>query len=106
MSSAEDKNQDNNDLDFYFRRTSFRIMNQFFRNAYKPFAEKVLKSSSEKWKERDKEDKEIENSLTEFTNSTFKGLLKTLSKEAQFEFIELLKLLVFTHFYRKDYPCF
>ena len=83
-------------FDFYFKRTSFRTMTVFFKNAYKPFFEK--------WKNQKKQDKEIENSLIEFTQSTFKGLLETLSKEAQFEFIDLLKLLVFSHRHNKNDP--
>ena len=76
MISTEDNSQPKYymNFDFYFKRTSFRTMNVYFKNAYKPFFEK--------WKSQKKQDKQIESSLIEFTQHTFKGLLETLNKEA------------------------
>lgn len=42
MISTEDKTRSKYymNFDFYFKRTSFRTMTVFFKNAYKPFFEK------------------------------------------------------------------
>ncbi len=61
-------------FDFYFKRTSFRTMTVFFKDAYKPFFEQ--------WKALKNKDKQVEDSLIDFVKTTFKGLLETLPKEA------------------------
>ena len=83
-------------FDFYFKRTSFRTMTLFFKNAYKPFFEQ--------WKAKKRTNKEVEHSLIEFTRQTFSGLMETLTPKAQFEFIDLVKLLVFSHRHNKNDP--
>ena len=41
-------------------------------------------------------------SLVAFANAEFPDLLTTLSEKAKFEFIELIKLLVFSHRHNKN----
>lgn len=42
------------------------------------------------------------DSLINFAKKEFPGLLDTLSEKAQFEFIELVKLLVLSHRHNKN----
>jgi len=42
------------------------------------------------------------SSLVDFSNAEFPDLLASLSEKAKFEFIELLKLLVFSHRHNKN----
>lgn len=80
-------------FDFYFKRTSFRTMTLFFKTAYKPVFDK--------WKTQ-KKCPYVAQSLVDFVQRQFPGLLDTLSEKAKFEFVELLKLLVFSHRHKKN----
>ena len=81
-------------FDFYFKRTSFRTMTLYFKTAFKPFFEK--------WKGQ-KKNREIKGPLLEFTKEHFPGLIESLPPgQAQFEFLELFKLLVFSHRHNKN----
>lgn len=91
MAKGEQKYYQN--FDFYFKRTSFRTMTLFFKTAYKPFFEK--------WKAT-KKAKPVATSLLEFTKATFPGLVESLSEKAAFQFVELVKLLVFSHRHNKN----
>ena len=71
-------------------------MTVFFKNAYKPFFEQ--------WKAKKNQHKTIESSLIEFTQATFKGLFECLNEKARFEFIDLVKILVFSHRHNKNDP--
>jgi len=42
------------------------------------------------------------SSLVDFSNAEFPDLLASLSEKAKFEFIELIKLLVFSHRHNKN----
>lgn len=68
-------------------------MTLYFKTQYKPFFEQ--------WKSQ-KKNSSVLPSLADFVNSEFKGLLPTLSEKARFEFIELVKLLVFSHRHNKN----
>lgn len=83
-------------FDFYFKRTSFRTMTLYFKTAFKPFFEK--------WKGY-KKNRDIKGPLIEFTKEHFPGLIESMpSGAAQAEFIELFKLLVFSHRHNKNDP--
>lgn len=68
-------------------------MTLYFKTAYKPFFEQ--------WKSQ-KKNPSVIPSLIAFANCEFAGLVDTLSEKAKFEFIELLKLLVFSHRHNKN----
>merc|ERR1719188_178999 len=78
-------------FDFYFKRTSFRTMTNYFKAQYNPFIEQ--------WKA--KAYSSVKESLEAFANKEFPGLLGTLNRQAAVEFIELLKLLVYSHRHNK-----
>lgn len=80
-------------FDFYFKRTSFRTMTLFFKVSFKPYFEK--------WKQQ-KRDRSIQDFLREYANLSFPGLLNDLNAATQVEFLELLKLLVFSHRHNKN----
>ena len=81
-------------FDFYFKRTSFRTMTLYFKTAFKPFFEK--------WKGQKKK-LDIASLMLEFTKDQFEGLIDAMpSEQAQFEFMELVKLLVFSHRHNKN----
>ena len=80
-------------FDFYFKRTSFRTMTLYFKTVFKPFLEK--------WKGQ-KKNRDIKPILVEFMKVAFPGLYETLPSSAQFEFLELFKLLVFSHRHNKN----
>lgn len=69
-------------------------MTLFFKNAFKPFFEQ--------WKANKKASTEVESSLLEFSNTIFPGLVSKMTNETKFEFIELVKLLVFSHRHNKN----
>ena len=60
-----------------------------------------FKSYFEKWK-TDKKKQPIAHFLAQFANEYFPGLLASLQSDLQMEFIELLKLLVFSHRHNKN----
>ena len=60
---------------------------------YKPFLERSKTQRVET---------KVIPSLMEFVNSEFPGLIERLPKKASFEFIELVKLLVFSHRHNKN----
>ena len=68
-------------------------MTLYYKVAYKPFYEK--------WRSQ-KKNPSVMSSLIDFANEEFPGLLSTLNEKAKFEFIELLKLLVFSHRHNKN----
>jgi len=68
-------------------------MTLYFKTAYKPFYEQ--------WKSQ-KKNPSVLSSLVDFSNAEFPDLLASLSEKAKFEFIELLKLLVFSHRHNKN----
>ena len=68
-------------------------MTLYFKTAYKPFFEE--------WKAQ-RGTPSVKPSLVSFTNHEFPGLLDSLSKQASFEFVELVKLLVFSHRHNKN----
>jgi len=68
-------------------------MTLYFKTAYKPFYEQ--------WKSQ-KKSPSVVPSLVAFANAEFPDLLATLSEKAKFEFIELIKLLVFSHRHNKN----
>ena len=80
-------------FDFYFKRTSFRTMTLYFKTLFKPFLEK--------WKAQ-KKNRDIKPILVEFMKTSFPGLYETLPSQAQFEFLELFKILVFSHRHNKN----
>jgi hypothetical protein len=80
-------------FDFYFKRTSFRTMTLYFKTAFKPYFER--------WKSERKK-LSIAQCLTDFAVDHFPGLFESLSDALRQEFIELLKLLVFSHRHNKN----
>ena len=81
-------------FDFYYKRTSFRTMALFFKTAFNPFLEA--------WKPL-KKTKPLTSYLEDFTKSHFPDLLESSPSEAaQFEFQELVKLLLFMHRHNKN----
>ena len=80
-------------FDFYFKRTSFRTMTLYFKTLFKPFLEK--------WKAQ-KKNRDIKPILVEFMKTSFPGLYEALPSQAQFEFLELFKILVFSHRHNKN----
>ena len=81
-------------FDFYFKRTSFRTMTLYFKTAFKPFFEK--------WKGQ-KKNREIKGPLLEFTKEHFPGLVENMPPgQPMLEFLELFKLLVFSHRHNKN----
>ena len=81
-------------FDFYFKRTCFRTMSNYFKTAYMPLFET--------WKKQSKKKTTVMQTLIDFSNLEFPGLLSNLSEEAGFEFIELLKMLVLSHRHNKN----
>lgn len=80
-------------FDFYFKRTSFRTMTVYFKTAFKPYFEK--------WKV-EKKRPAISVYLAEFSHNYFPGLLDNINDTLKEEFLELLKLLVFSHRHNKN----
>lgn len=80
-------------FDFFFKRTSFRTMTLFFKMTFKPYFEKFKHC---------KKGQTIQEFLREYAEVAFPGLLADLNSVAQIEFIELLKLLVFSHRHNKN----
>ena len=68
-------------------------MTLYYKTAYKPFFEQ--------WKAQ-KKSLSVVPSLVAFANAEFPSLLPALSEKAKYEFIELLKLLVFSHRHNKN----
>ena len=68
-------------------------MTLYFKTAYKPYFER--------WRSQ-KKVTSVVPSLVDFANTEFPGLMTTLAEKAKFEFIELLKLLVFSHRHNKN----
>ena len=68
-------------------------MTLYFKTAYKPYYER--------WRSQ-KKNPSVVPSLVDFANEEFPGLLASLQEKAKFEFIELLKLLVFSHRHNKN----
>ena len=68
-------------------------MTLYFKTQYKPFYEQ--------WKNQRKT-QSVLVSLKDFVQSEFKGLLESLTQKAQFELVELIKLLVFAHRHNKN----
>ena len=68
-------------------------MTLYFKTMYKPFYEQ--------WKASKKEPSVLP-SLVSFVNHEFDGLLETMTEKAKFEFVELVKLLVFSHRHNKN----
>ena len=67
-------------------------MTLYYKTKYKPFYEQ--------WKSS-KKPVSVLVSLRDFVDTEFDGLLKKMTNEAAFEFIELMKLLVFAHRHNK-----
>jgi hypothetical protein len=80
-------------FDFYFKRTSFRTMTLYYKTAFKPYFEK--------WK-AEKRKVPISVCLAEFSLDHFRGLFDILNDTLKEEFLELLKLLVFSHRHNKN----
>lgn len=80
-------------FDFYFKRTSFRTMTLYFKTAFKPYFEK--------WRAQ-KKPQPVANALLDFAKREFPALVENLSAAESFEFVELLKLLVFSHRHNKN----
>jgi hypothetical protein len=80
-------------FDFYFKRTSFRTMTHYFKTAFKAYFER--------WKTERKKTS-IAQCLTEFSVNSFPGLFDSLNDVLKGEFVELLKLLVFSHRHNKN----
>ena len=80
-------------FDFYFKRTSFRTMTLYFKMVFKPYFEA--------WKSERKKSP-VSVCLSEFTVTNFPGLLESLPDALKTEFLELLKLLVFSHRHNKN----
>lgn len=68
-------------------------MTLYFKTVYKPFFEE--------WKTQ-RGTPSVFPSLVDFANQEFPGLLDSLSEKAGFEFVELVKLLVFSHRHNKN----
>jgi len=71
-------------------------MSNYFKTQYKPFYEQ--------WKSH-KKNSSVLPSLVDFVNSEFKDLLPCLAEKARIEFIDLVKLLVFSHRHNKNDEC-
>jgi len=80
-------------FDFYFKRTCFRTMTLYFKTVFKPFFEQ--------WKHKRSKALPINEILLQFTRTTHPGLLESLKGSAK-EYLELLKLLVFSHRHNKN----
>jgi hypothetical protein len=80
-------------FDFYFKRTTFRTMTLYFKTTFKPYFER--------WKS-DRKKTSIAQCLIDFAVVHFPGLLDSLSEPLRAEFIEMLKLLVFSHRHNKN----
>lgn len=80
-------------FDFYFKRTSFRTMTLYFKTAFKPYFER--------WKTERKKTP-ITQCLADFSMDYFEGLFDLMSETLRKEFVELLKLLVFSHRHNKN----
>ena len=68
-------------------------MTLYYKTQYKPFFDQ--------WKSQ-KKSGSVMPSLIEFVNNEFPGLLASASEKASFEFVELVKLLVFSHRHNKS----
>ena len=83
---------------FYYKRTCFRTMNLYFKNAFQPYYNTWKKNNMFSTNQT-----KIEDALTEFTNDYFVGLFVDVpSESAQAEFIYHLKLLIFSHRHLKN----
>lgn len=80
-------------FDFYFKRTSFRTMTLYFKLAFKPFFDA--------WKS-DRKKTSVLTCLSAFTSTYFPGLLTRVDDSLCSEFLELLKMLVFSHRHNKN----
>ena len=82
-------------FDFFFKRTGFRTMTLYFKVAFKPVFDKWRSGSASKGKIP------LEQILIDYTKYEFPGLLERMPPKAQFEFVELLKVLVLQHRHNK-----
>merc|ERR1719273_2031537 len=93
IANSQPKNYTN--FDFYYKRTGFRTMALFFKTAFNPFLD-MWKSS--------KNTKPVEALLQEYTSTQFPGLLENMPSEAvQSTFLELVKLLLFSHTHKSKW---
>jgi hypothetical protein len=82
-------------FDFYFKRTCFRTMTLYYKTIFKPFFEA--------WKTKRNQSKPINDILIQFTDQNHPGLSDLLRSTQCFtEYIEMLKLLVFSHRHNKN----
>ena len=82
-------------FDFFFKRTGFRTMTLFYKVAFKPIFDKWRSITA-------KQKVELVQVLIDYTRYEFPGLLEKMPPKAQFEFIELLKVLVLQHRHNKN----
>ena len=71
-------------------------MSLFFKLDFKPFFDK--------WKNQKKSPKPVNFLIIEYIQYAFPGLFEAISGEEQTTFVELLKLIVFSHRHNKNDP--
>jgi|LauGreDrversion4_2_1035121.scaffolds.fasta_scaffold265622_1 hypothetical protein len=82
-------------FDFYFKRTLFRTMTLFYKQAFRGYFEMFRTQKETNFP--------IEKYLAEWVQETQPGLLESMRSNAEIiEYIQLLKLVVFAHRYNKD----
>ncbi len=82
-------------FDFYFKRTLFRTMTLFYKQAFK--------SHFDLFRTQKETNFPIEKYLAEWVQETQPGLLESMNSDAEIvEYIQILKLVVFVHRYNKD----
>lgn len=82
-------------FDFYFKRTCFRTMTLFYKVSFKPYFDQ--------WKSKRGQSTPINDVLLQFTNEVHPGLAQQLKENVK-EYLELLKLIVFSHRHNKNDP--
>ena len=84
-------------FDFFYARTSFRMMALFYKTLFKTYFEH--------FKAQKKQSRPLIDYLVLFTQDNMAGLLESMESRAQIcEYLEMLKRLVFCHRYNKNDP--
>lgn len=80
-------------FDFFYKRTVFRTMTEFYKNEFKSF--QALKENKKL---------SIKAQLLKFSDLAFPRLTQAMEPQQQREFIELLKMIVLCHRINKNEP--
>lgn len=91
--SAEETDKYYTNFDFFYKRTCFRVMTEFYKLEFKTFY-------TSQYEKRSKIP--METYLKRFTDDYFPGLLEKMSEQEQYQFIELIKLVVHSHRHNKN----